>query len=83
MLIHSIYSMGGIPIAPIVHIHPREIHPVRVTEGMSVSFVGPSTVFLSDDVVAVVAEYEMKRSRAMMDQAASQWIDRLLVKDQE
>jgi hypothetical protein len=50
---------------------------------MSVSFVGPSTVFLSDDVVAVVAEYEMKRSRAMMDQAASQWIDRLLVKDQE
>jgi hypothetical protein len=27
-----------------------------VTEGMFVSFVGPSTVFLSDDDVAVVAD---------------------------
>jgi hypothetical protein len=75
--------MGGIPIAPIVHIHPREIHPVRVTEGMFVSFVGPSTVFLSDDVVAVVAELEMKKSRAIMNYAASHWIDRRLAKDQE
>ena len=54
MLRRNIYLEKGIPVAPIVHIHPREIRPGRVMEGMFVSFVGPSTVFLSDDAAVDV-----------------------------